>query len=79
MGAGQEPTCAQACPTDWIQFGDLHELQVRPQERVAQLHEQGVSQARLYGEDPADGKGGAGAFFLLTRPSCSRTQPLQLA
>lgn len=29
------------------------------------LHEAGVSSARLYGEDPSDGVDGAGAFFLL--------------
>ena len=29
------------------------------------LHEQGVASARLYGNDPGDGVGGDGAFFLL--------------
>jgi formate dehydrogenase iron-sulfur subunit len=29
------------------------------------LHADGVLDARLYGDDPADGVGGAGAFFLL--------------
>ena len=29
------------------------------------LVEAGVTDARLYGHDPADGVGGAGAFFLL--------------
>ena len=33
--------------------------------RLAQLHEAGIGDARLYGEDPADGVGGDGAFFLL--------------
>ena len=32
---------------------------------MEQLHEQGVTEARLYGEDPDDGVGGNGAFFLL--------------
>jgi formate dehydrogenase iron-sulfur subunit len=32
---------------------------------VAALHEEGVSEARLYGRDPDDGVGGDGAFFLL--------------
>ena len=35
------------------------------QTRLELLHEAGVTEARLYGEDPADGVGGAGAFFLL--------------
>ena len=33
--------------------------------RVETLHAAGVTEARLYGEDPDDGIGGAGAFFLL--------------
>jgi formate dehydrogenase iron-sulfur subunit len=62
---GQEPACAHACPTKSIQFGDLDELRERAAGRVAELHEQGVTEARLYGEDPTDGVGGNGAFFLL--------------
>ena len=33
--------------------------------RLDRLHREGRSNARLYGEDPGDGVGGAGAFFLL--------------
>ncbi|MER7835015.1 4Fe-4S dicluster domain-containing protein [Streptomyces sp. NPDC096040] len=65
LGAGQEPACAKACPTDSIQFGPLDELRERAALRVDQLHEQGVGDARLYGHDPDDGVGGDGAFFLL--------------
>ncbi|MCA1222866.1 4Fe-4S dicluster domain-containing protein [Streptomyces sp. 8L] len=65
LGAGQEPACAKACPTDSIQFGPLDELRERAALRVDQLHEAGVTDARLYGEDPGDGVGGDGAFFLL--------------
>jgi formate dehydrogenase iron-sulfur subunit len=62
---GEEPACAHACPTKSIQFGDLDELRDRAAARVEQLHEQGVTEARLYGADPDDGVGGNGAFFLL--------------
>jgi len=62
---GLEPACAKACPTDSIQFGPLDELRERAADRVDQLRSSGVPEARLYGEDPGDGVGGDGAFFLL--------------
>jgi formate dehydrogenase iron-sulfur subunit len=65
LSDGMEPACAKACPTDSIQFGPLEELRERAAGRLAQLHEAGVADARLYGEDPHDGVGGDGAFFLL--------------
>ncbi|MEV5954085.1 4Fe-4S dicluster domain-containing protein [Streptomyces sp. NPDC051987] len=65
LGVGMEPACAKACPTDSIQFGPLDELRERAAERVGRLHAAGVADARLYGEDPGDGVGGDGAFFLL--------------
>ncbi|MFG2104899.1 4Fe-4S dicluster domain-containing protein [Micromonospora echinaurantiaca] len=65
MGAGMTPACAQACPTESIQYGELEELRERAAARVATLHARGVPEARLYGHDPTDGVGGDGAFFLL--------------
>ena len=63
---GLEPACAKACPTQSIQFGPLDELRERAgQRRRADLHADGVPEARLYGEDPDNGVGGDGAFFLL--------------
>jgi formate dehydrogenase iron-sulfur subunit len=55
LGEGMEPACAKACPTDSIQFGPLDELRERAGNRVDQLVAAGVTDARLYGEDPHDG------------------------
>jgi len=60
-----EPACAKACPTDSIQFGELDDLRMRAEERLAKLQDAGAGEARLYGADPDDGVGGFGAFFLL--------------
>jgi len=61
----KEPACAQACPTNSIQFGELDDLRERAEERLAQLQAAGLAEARLYGADEDDGVRGFGAFFLL--------------
>ena len=65
LKGGHEPACAKACPTDSIQFGEVDELRERAKERVQKLEANGWNGARLYGDDPGDGVGGFGAFFLL--------------
>ncbi|MFC7272437.1 4Fe-4S dicluster domain-containing protein [Paractinoplanes rhizophilus] len=65
IGDGLTPACAQACPTESIQYGELSELRLRAEERVGKLQAEGVSSAKLYGHSDADGVGGDGAFFLL--------------
>jgi len=65
IGDGLTPACAKACPTESIQFGPLDELRERAQGRVTELQQAGEATARLYLEDPDDGIGGGGAFFLL--------------
>lgn len=64
LQGGMEPACAKACPTDSIQFGTLEELRATARQRVSDLQEQGVTQARLYGDDESI-YGGLNAFFLL--------------
>jgi formate dehydrogenase iron-sulfur subunit len=64
LQGGMEPACAKACPTDSIQFGPLDELRATARKREAQLHEQGVTEANLYGADD-EVYGGLNAFFLL--------------
>src|SRR5437899_6107723 len=58
IGDGLAPACAQACPTESIQYGPLTELRARAEQRLATLHNAGVAAARLYGHDPDDGVGG---------------------
>lgn len=58
------PACAQACPTDSIQYGNLEDLRRSAASRLDFLRSAGVADARLYGADD-DGVGGMGAFFLL--------------
>lgn len=61
----ETPACAQTCPTTSIKFGDHDDLVDDARARVAQLHEQGMTEARLYGANPNDGVGGTGSVFLL--------------
>src|SRR4051812_26275464 len=65
LKGGHEPACAKACPTDSIQFGELDELRVRAEKRLAKVEAEGWNGPRLYGHDASDGVGGFGAFFLL--------------
>ena len=61
-----EPACAQACPTELDPVRAAgRAAPAGPAARSRSSHAGGVEDARLYGEQPDDGVGGAGAFFLL--------------
>lgn len=64
LQAGMVPACAQACPTNSIQFGAIRELKQRAEGRVRQLHALGEKRARLYGADD-EFLGGLNSFYLL--------------
>jgi formate dehydrogenase iron-sulfur subunit len=64
MQVGMKPACAQACPTDSIQFGTIAALRKRAETRVGQLHAQGERRAALYGADDTM-LGGLNSFYLL--------------
>ena len=67
---GLVPACAKACPTASIQFGPVDELRERARQRVADLHERGVTDAYLYGDRPGDTYSALNSFYLLVdRPS----------
>ena len=65
LGHDQTPACAQACPTTSIKFGTLAEMLDTARDRVEVLHDNGFTEARLYGANAHDGVGGTGSVFLL--------------
>lgn len=61
---GLQPACAQACPTQSIQFDKLDKLHAKADQRLATLRAQGVANAELYGRDEKV-LGGLNSFYLL--------------
>lgn len=63
LQAGMVPACAQACPTESIKFGPVRELREIADARVEELHQQGETDAIIYGDETM--LGGLNAFFLI--------------
>ncbi|MCH7728960.1 MAG: 4Fe-4S dicluster domain-containing protein [Planctomycetes bacterium] len=64
LKVGLTPACAQACPTQSIQFGPLDKLKKDANVRLKQLQSAGEDSARLYGADD-EVLGGLNSFYLL--------------
>jgi formate dehydrogenase iron-sulfur subunit len=62
--AGLKPGCAQACPTESIQFGEINELRQHAEDRLKELQEKGIDDAVIYNPVDTSVKG-IHAFFLL--------------
>ena len=64
---GLGTACSKACPTGSIRFGDVSELKVTADARLAQLKALGETKANIYGYNEA---GGLNVFYLfMDRPS----------
>jgi formate dehydrogenase iron-sulfur subunit len=61
---GLKPACAQACPTESIQFGEINQLREKGQERLQTLKARGMNDATFY--DPTHTSvGGIHAMFIV--------------
>src|SRR5699024_3859032 len=59
------PRVGQDRPEDAVKVGGREGVGETAKERVAELHDQGMTEARLYGANDSDGVGGIGSVFLL--------------
>jgi formate dehydrogenase iron-sulfur subunit len=71
---GLKPACAQACPTESIQFGEINQLREKGQERLQTLKARGMDDATFY--DPTHTSvGGIHAMFIVRGDPCSYNLP----
>src|SRR5204862_4014163 len=73
--AGLKPACAQACPTESIQFGNLDELTMAAEVRLQELEARGVHDALVYNPTESSVKGIHSLFLLRGDPRSYNLPP----
>jgi formate dehydrogenase iron-sulfur subunit len=73
--AGMIPACAKACPTQSIHFGELDELQEQARGRLAELHQRGYQDARIYDAQGTSVGGTHALFLILGEPEAYNLPP----
>jgi formate dehydrogenase beta subunit len=66
------PACVKTCPTGAIRFGERSDMVALGQKRVERLKQDGLDQARLYGDTEL---GGLGRMFVLGAPAAAYRLP----
>lgn len=61
---GLKPACAQACPTESIQFGEITQLQQKAKDRMEELQRRGMHDATYYDSSHTT-VGGTHAMFIV--------------
>jgi formate dehydrogenase iron-sulfur subunit len=61
---GLKPACAQACPTESIQFGEIETLRKKADDRLEELERRGMTDATFY-DASATSVGGTHSMFIL--------------
>jgi formate dehydrogenase iron-sulfur subunit len=64
VSEGDQPACADACPTGALTWGERDELLVKGKARVEELQASGFADANLYGERELGGLGRLSVFTL---------------
>ncbi len=72
---GLKPACATACPTESIKFGKLNELEADAKQRIAVLHERGMTDAQIYNPTHTSVKGIHSLFILRGKPETYNLPP----
>ena len=72
---GLKPACAQACPTESIQFGEIETLRGKARTRVAELHDRGMTDAEIYDPTTTSVEGTHAMFIVRGDPRSYNLPP----